>query len=167
VVAHARGIDGVDSARIAVWGMSSGGGHALMTAAADPGIAAAIALVPMADGLPFSLAPARRRVVAYSLRRQIGRRPSNFPAAGPPGALAFFDEEEALPGFERLASPNGWQNDVSLAFDSVGPLYRPVRRAAQIKVPVLVQLGELDTMAPRRAVEQTAARAPRGKLLRY
>jgi cephalosporin-C deacetylase-like acetyl esterase len=43
--------------RIAVWGMSLGGGLALTTAAADARIAATIALVPVADGR----APSRSR----------------------------------------------------------------------------------------------------------
>lgn len=46
-------------------------------------------------------------------------------------------------------------------------LYRPVRKAKRIEVPLLVQLGERDGLAPRRAVEKTAARAPRGELRRY
>jgi dienelactone hydrolase len=167
-VAHARSLRGVDQELIAVWGMSGGGGHALSTAAADPRIAAVIALVPMADGLAFSISRARRRVVWHALRRRIttGRR-AVFAAAGPPGALAFFDEPEALAGFERLTEKSDWRNEMSLALDSLGPLYRPVRRAKQIRAPVLVQFGDHDTMAPRRAVEQTASRAPRGVLRRY
>lgn len=166
-VAHARSLDGIDPDRIATWGMSSGGGHALMTAAADSRIAAVIALVPMADGLPFSLSPPRRRIVWHELRKRLARRPAGVPAAGPPGSLAFFDEPEALSGFERLAAPNGWRNQMILAFDSIAPLYRPVRKAARIKGSVMVQLGEQDTMAPRRAVERTAERAQVGELWRY
>jgi dienelactone hydrolase len=49
-VNYARQLDGVDAERIALWGMSLGGGLALMTAATDPGIVATVALVPMADG---------------------------------------------------------------------------------------------------------------------
>jgi pimeloyl-ACP methyl ester carboxylesterase len=122
----------------------------------------------MADGLAFSLSRPRLRVVGHALHSRIlKRRRAIFPAAGSPGALAFFDEQEALSGFERLAAEGGWRNEMSLAFDSVGALYRPVRRAKRIKAPVLVQQGEYDTMAPQRAVELAAARAPRGELLRY
>jgi dienelactone hydrolase len=166
-VSHARALEGVDPDRVAVWGMSSGGGNALMTAAADPRIAATVALVPMADGLAFGLRRARVRVAAYALREQLMRRPGAFPAAGPPGSLAFFDEPEALPAFERLAAPNGWRNEALADFSYPLLLYRPVRRAARIGSPVMVQLGEHDEMAPRRAVEKTAARAPRGELRRY
>lgn len=166
-IERARRLDGIDPERIAVWGMSSGGGNALMTAAADPRIAAVVALVPMADGLPFALRPARLRVALHAFRQRLRGRSAAFPAAGPPGSLAFFDEPEALPAFERVAAPNGWRNEARGDFSYPLFLYRPVRRAARIKAPVLVQLGELDGMAPRRAVEKTAARAPRGELRRY
>ncbi len=166
-VERARGLAGVDADRVGVWGMSGGGGHALSTAASDPGVAAVIALVPMADSLAFGLGAARRRVTRANLRAVIGRGTATFPVAGPPGACALFDEPEALPGFERLAAPNGWRNEVTMDYSDMVALYRPVRQAKRIAAPVLVQLGESDAIAPRRAVERSAARAPRGELRRY
>jgi pimeloyl-ACP methyl ester carboxylesterase len=166
-VAHARELAGVDADRIATWGMSSGGGHCLSTAAADPRIAASVALVPMADGLAFALGAARLRVTRANLRAAIGRGTATFPVAGPRGARALFDEPEALPGFERLAAPNGWRNEVTMDYRDMPAFYRPVRRASRIEAPLLVQLGENDAIAPRRAVERTAARAPLGELRRY
>jgi dipeptidyl aminopeptidase/acylaminoacyl peptidase len=50
-VQHARTLQGVDAGRIAVWGFSMGGGHALLTAARDNRIAAAVALMLNADPL--------------------------------------------------------------------------------------------------------------------
>ena len=41
-VAHAGKIAGVDRGRIAVWGTYFAGGHALVTAARMPGVAAAV-----------------------------------------------------------------------------------------------------------------------------
>ena len=166
-VSCARDLEGVDPDRIATWGMSSGGGHSLSAAAADPRVAAVIALVPMADGLAFALGRARLRVTWSNLAAVMRQAAATFAAAGPRGARALFDEPEALPGFERLAAPNGWLNEVTMDYGGMPALYRPVRRAARIQAPVLVQLGERDAMAPRRAVERAAARAPRGELKRY
>jgi alpha-beta hydrolase superfamily lysophospholipase len=166
-VSSARNLEGVDPDRIATWGMSSGGGHALSIGADDPRIAAVIALVPMADGLAFSLGRARLRVTRRNLRTVIRQGTATFSAAGPRGTQALFDEPEALPGFERLAAPNGWRNEVTMDYAGLPALYRPVRQAARIQAPTLVQLGERDAIAPRRAVERTAARAPRGELKRY
>ena len=50
-VAYVRTLEGVDQERVAVWGMSLGGGHALLTAAADRRVAAVVALAPMTDGV--------------------------------------------------------------------------------------------------------------------
>src|SRR5207302_11155569 len=57
-VNYARGLEGVDAERIALWGMSLGGELALMTAATDPRIVATVALVPVADGLESWRQPA-------------------------------------------------------------------------------------------------------------
>ena len=89
------------------------------------------------------------------------------PVVGPPRSFAVLDAPEALPGFTRLAADNGWRNEVNAAglFATAG--YRPVRRAARIAAPVLLQLGERDAMAPLPPIEKTATRARRSELRRY
>ena len=47
----ARSLRGVAPERVAVWGTSFAGGHALVTAATVPGVAAAVCQCPMMDGL--------------------------------------------------------------------------------------------------------------------
>lgn len=163
VVARARELDDVDPDRVAVWGMSLGGGLALATAAADARIAAVVALVPMADGLAFSLNLRVTRFVARALAQRLRHGWATLPAVGRAGIFP----AEALPGFERLAGANGWRNEVTTDLDYPLVAFRPVRQASRIAAPLLVQLGEHDTLAPRRAVERTAARAPRAELRRY
>jgi len=162
-VAYARGLPQVDSRRIAVWGMSLGGGHALSTAADDPSIAAVVALVPMADGLLFSANLRIMRFLRRALPERLRRGSATQPAVGSAGLFP----TDALPSFERLAANNGWQNEVNTDLDYPLGLYRPVRKASRIRVPILVQLGEHDELAPRRGVEGTANRAPRGEMRRY
>jgi len=61
-VAFARQLDGIDLGRLALWGFSLSAGMALKTAAADPRIAAVIAVCPMTDGLAaWPAAPCARR----------------------------------------------------------------------------------------------------------
>src|SRR5206468_5312028 len=48
-VAFARGLDGVDAERVALWGTSLSAGHVVSTAADDPRVAAVVAQVPFAD----------------------------------------------------------------------------------------------------------------------
>jgi uncharacterized protein len=171
-VQYARALEGVDPAQVALWGMSLGGGLALMTAATDPRVAATVALVPLSDGLAAVAQPApfcvTARLTWSIMRRAVTRRPVTIPVAGAPGSFALLPAPEALPGFERLASDNGWRNEVNAA----GLLFtflrfRPVQNAARIQGPVLVQLGERDRTVPLPAIEKVSARLPKGELMRY
>ncbi|MDQ5809115.1 MAG: alpha/beta fold hydrolase, partial [Actinomycetota bacterium] len=49
-IAYVRSRAEVDAARIAVWGTSFSGGHAIHLGARDPSLAAAVAQTPMVDG---------------------------------------------------------------------------------------------------------------------
>lgn len=162
-VSHARRLDGIDPDRVAVWGMSLGGGHALTTAAADRRTAAVVAFVPMTDGLRFSLNLRMLRFTARALRLRLERKPVTLPAAGPAGPFP----PELLPSLERLAGDSGWRNEATADLRYPFTRYRPVRRAAEVGAPLLVQLGEQDELVPRTAVERTAKLAPRGELHRY
>jgi uncharacterized protein len=171
-VQYARGLEDVDPERVALWGMSLGGGLALMTAARDPRIAATVVLAPMADGLAAIAQPAPPGVTARLtwsiIRRALTRKAVTIPVAAAPGSFALIAAPEALPGFERLASGHGWRNEVNAAGLLIPfARFRPVRSAARIRGPVLVQLGELDGMVPLEPIEKVSARAPKGELARY
>ena len=170
-VAHARTLDGVDPARIGLWGMSFGGSHALLTASDDPRVAAVVSLAPVADGVAFNLRPAPPGVVARGLwravREVLTRRPVTVPVAGPPGTLAANAAPEAVRGFEQLTAGTDWLNEVNSSSVFGMFRYRPVRRAKDITAPVLLQVGEQDGMVPLTPIERTAAAAPQGQLLSY
>jgi pimeloyl-ACP methyl ester carboxylesterase len=170
-VGCARGLESVDPDRIAVWGMSIGGGHALTTAAVDDRIASVVALVPVTDGLRVTLQPAppgvTARMIGRGLRAAITRRLVTVPVAGPVGSFAVLAGPEALPGFTRLAAENGWRNEVNASGLFAVARYRPVRRAARIAAPALLQLGDHDAMAPLPPIEKAAMLAPGGELVRY
>jgi uncharacterized protein len=171
-VNYARGLEGVDAEQIALWGMSLGGGLALMTAATDPRVPATVALVPVADGLEAWRQPApptvTLRLMWRAIRGALTRGPVIVPLAGPPRSFALLAAPEALPGFERLTSGNGWRNEVNLARGTFAfPRFRPVQKAAQIQGAVLLQAGEQDRMAPPRAIETVSTRAPHAQLAHY
>src|SRR3954466_12943388 len=50
-IALARGLDGIDPDRVALWGSSFSGGHVAVLAAEDTRVAAAISQAPFLDGL--------------------------------------------------------------------------------------------------------------------
>lgn len=170
-VASARALDGVDPDRIALWGMSFAGGHVLLTAAEDPRIVAVVSLVPVADGIAFNLRPAPPAVVVRGLSRAVRelvtRRPVTVPVAGPPGTLAANAAPEALRGFEALTAGSDWRNEVNSSPALAMFRYRPVRRAGDIKAPVLFQVGEHDGMVPFAPIEKAASAAPHAQLVRY
>lgn len=170
-VAHARGLDGIDPDRIALWGMSTGGGHVLLTAADDPRVAAVVAIAPVADGVAFSMRPApvgvQVRGMWRAVREVVTRRPVAVPVAGPPGTLAANAAPEALDGFRQLTAGTDWRNEVNSSAALAMFRYRPVRRAGDIRAPVLLQVGDRDGMAPLAPIEEVAATAPRARLVRY
>jgi uncharacterized protein len=171
-VQYARGLEGVDPERVALWGMSLGGGLALMTAAADPRIAATVALVPMADGLAAVAQPAppgvTARLTSSLTRRALTRTPVTILVAGAPGSFAVIAAPEALPGVratgvgERLAQrgQRRWVTDPvrqvpARPTRSSNPRTgaRPARRARR--------------NGPAPSDRKGQRRAPNGELVRY
>jgi uncharacterized protein len=80
----------VDGTRIAVWGSSFGGGHAITVASRHPELKAVVAQCPFTDGLASTLAlgPAASLKVLPTLAKDfasiVGRRaPTMIPLAGP------------------------------------------------------------------------------------
>ena len=170
-VAFTRQLDGVDPGRVALWGFSMGGGMALATAAADPQIAAVIAVCPMTDGLAAWLAPTSAgtalRMVARAARETITRRPVTMPAAGRPGDFAALPAPEALPGFELVTAGRAWRNEVSTSWLFPLAAFRPVAAVPRIAAPVLYQIAQHDGMLPAGAVDKAIARTPRAEVQRY
>ena len=170
-VTHARTLDGVDPDRVALWGMSSAGGHVLLTAAEDSRIAAVVSIAPIADGVAFNLRPAPPsvsiRVMWRAVREVVTRRPVTMAVAGPPGTLAANTAPEALAGFERLTAGTDWRNEVNSSPALTMFRYRPVRRAGDVTAPILLQAGDDDGMVPFEPIEKVAALAPRAQLVRY
>jgi cephalosporin-C deacetylase-like acetyl esterase len=102
----------VDGSRIAVWGSSFGGGHAITVAARHPELKAAVAQCPFTDGLASALAlgPAESSEgIALSRKglRFHGRRrpPAMIPLAGRPGSVALMNAPTPFPDTRRCCRP--------------------------------------------------------------
>lgn len=171
-VAHARTIDGVDPDRVVVWGTSFGGGHAIVTAADDHRIAAAIAQCPFTDGLASTRAipPATSaKVTARALRdvagARLGRRPVMVPTYGPPGSTALMTAPDCADGVRALI-PDGLdvRSDVAARFALDIVRHFPGRRAKDVTCPILFAICERDSVAPAGPTRKYAARAPRGEV---
>ncbi len=176
-VTFARRLPGVDSHRIAVWGTSFSGGHALTLAARIPDLAAAVAQCPMMDGLAAVRGIARYaglgqllRLTAHGLLdlclAPFGRTHC-IPTVGPQGSLAMMSSPDADAGYRALAPP-GFRFEIAARIALFAGLYRPVRFAAHAKCPVLVQICTLDSVAPAAAAEEAVRRlGTRGEVRRY
>jgi dienelactone hydrolase len=176
-VEFARALAGVDPARVAVWGTSFAGGHALVTAAQVPGIAAAVCQCPMMDGLA-----AVRQILQYAGPAQLLRlsghglwdavlapfgRAHYLPTVGTPGSLAVMSSPDADAGYRALVPP-GFRCEIAARIALTVGLYRPVRHADSVRCPVLVQICEQDSVAPAAAAEAVVRRlGERGEVQRY
>ncbi|UJR86697.1 alpha/beta hydrolase [Sandaracinus amylolyticus] len=161
-LAHARRDPRIDPRRVALWGTSLGGSHALTVAADDPDLAALILNMPAIDALSGANVEEKRkragvsraRTVAITLRlvgaalRDLSRAarradPLYLGVYGEPGE-AFFTDPELAPRFRRVAegSPT-WQNRVAARFLLGAPRYRS-GTFERVKAPILICLAEHD-----------------------
>ncbi len=174
-VAWIREQPGIDPDRIALWGSSFSGGHVIATAAGDPRLAAVLAQVPFVDGLAtLRLLPpltALRLTLAGlrdEYRRRRGRRPFTVGIVGPPGAVAAMTSPDAEPGYRALIPPGVAFNDrVAAGIALRLALYRPARKASQVRCPLLISVGSEDAITPPEPARRAAGAAPRGELIEY
>ena len=176
-LARARSLPGIDSARIALWGTSFAGGLVLSVAARDGNVAATISQCPLLDGRAGALELARYaglrgllRVMAHGLwdlaLAAIGGKPHYVPIVAPPGELGVMSSADAWEGYTRLA-PEGFVNQVTARTGLLVPQHRPLRGAARVKCPALLQLCDRDTVAPAAAAQKAAAGMPRAEVVHY
>lgn len=174
-IAHARSLDTVDAERLGLWGTSFSGGHVIMAAASDPGISAIAVQVPFVDPISTFRSVGLGHVLRGSLlalrdlgRAAAGRPPLNIPVVAEPGTFAAMNTPESLPGYSALV-PEGaaWSNECPARILLTMSFYRPLGAARRVRCPALVVLAENDSLIDRRAVERTAARMTRPRLLRF
>jgi len=171
----ARSLDGVDPARIALWGYSLGGGHVQSLLLGEPGIAAAICVAPVVDGTRSLLHMGGPRHVARlaaaglrdGTRALRGAAPWRVPATGPPGSRALLCSPGSQPGFEAVTPPDStWRNELC-ARAALAPPYRLEKKTKRIAIPILYCITEQDDVNPPELGKRAAQRAPQGELKLY
>lgn len=171
----ARGLAGIDGARIALWGSSFSGGHVLALGARRTDLAAIVAQAPAADLLSAVLRVplwTNIRLFAAGLADLVGSvfgaRPVHVAIIGRPGALAVMTSPDADPGYRAmLPAQTSWRNEICARAIVSLALYRPVTRAARISAPLLVCACDNDVVTPPRPAALAAERAQHGVLKRY
>lgn len=174
-LAYARSLDGVDAARIAIWGFSVGGGHVQSLAMTEAGIGAVICVAPVVDGARTLLyiggtAHILRLGIAGlrdCLRALRGAEPHRIGAAGPPGSVAVLNSPGSVSGFESVTAPGStWRNELC-GRAVLTPPYRLTRRTRRIACPILYCIAESDDIAPPDLGRRAAEGAPKGELHLY
>lgn len=174
VLDHVSSMEGIDPARIAIFGTSFGGGHAIRTAAADPRVAAAIAQCPFTDGIASTRALGVKSfaktfpIVAHDVVMGRLGRPRGVPLAAEPGQAGLMTAPDAVPGYYGLL-PAGIEFDDHV--DGRIGLHvmhdYPGRAAARVRCPILFAVCEKDSVAPAKQTLNYAQQAPRGEVKLY
>jgi dienelactone hydrolase len=167
-----RTLPGADPQRLVAWGTSFGGGHVISLAGQGESLAAIIAQVPHVSGPAavratglrsvLRLAPLAARDQAAAL---LGRDPVYVDAVGLPGTAAVMTSPDAVPGLDTQMAQAGlahgdYPQHVAARIGLRIGLYSPIRHAASVTCPALVQIAAHDAVTPRRAAEKAAARMP-------
>ncbi len=98
----------------------------------------------------------------------VGRTPRCIPAVGQTGAFAVMTAPGAMAGFDALVSRESlWRNEVAARVILQITRFRPVRRAARLRMPVLFCVCDGDTTTPPGPSLTAADRSPKGELRRY
>lgn len=171
---YARSLKEIDPARIALWGTSLSGGHVIVIAAKDNKIACVAAQVPLLDGRVSGLTAYKHKIISLGhglrmimhgqrdfVRSWFGLSPHKIPIVGKPGTMAVLAFSEAYEAFGKLA-PDDFINEACARINIRIDKYRPVKKAAKVSCPVLLQVCEKDIGTPTSLVEE--AEKPLGKL---
>ncbi|WNZ07357.1 alpha/beta fold hydrolase [Streptomyces sp. 11x1] len=176
-VAFARSVPEADADRVILWGTSFAGGHVLVTAADDPGIAAVISQCPFTDGQAAGKAMPKLTALKLMgkafqdvIAARLGREPVRIDGMGRPGTVAVMSSPDALPGFEALLAASGLdQANLAVPARVMFEIatYMPGKSAEKIGCPALFAVCDRDSVAPAKTTIRHLSKAPWGTVKRY
>ncbi|MEN6473514.1 MAG: alpha/beta fold hydrolase [Syntrophaceae bacterium] len=163
---HVRSLTEIDPRRVALWGTSFSGGHVLVTAASDHGIAALVAQIPFVDGVSTTMLFDLKYQVSGTLHGLydlfsllVLKRRHTVPIIGKPEAFALMNTPDAEGGMRALIpSDSAWQNEAPALITLSIPFYRPLACARRITAPTMIVAAEKDALIAYAAVKKTAGR---------
>jgi dienelactone hydrolase len=174
-IAHIKTRGDVDGKRMAIWGSSFGGGHAITVASHHPEVVAAVAQCPFTDGVASARAlgpvdSARLLVLAAkdAFAAIRGKEPVRIGLVGKPGSTAAMTAPDALPGYLALVPDDfDFTNEIAARFVPTATVYRPGRAAKNVTMPILFCICDHDTVAPPTETLAYARSAPKGEIKTY
>lgn len=166
VISYARNLDGVDPARIGLWGTSYSGGHALTVSALDDRVKCVVSQVPLVSGqrtfdtwVPEkSRARFMARLAADRDARARGKPPAVTPAALP--------GSETAEWAEAVDKDGAYANEITLRSLDLLRCYEPISFVERIApTPLLMIVADQDTQTPVAWQRQAFERAGEPKKL--
>jgi len=163
---YAASLEEIDSSAIVLWGSSFGGGHVLVTAAANPTVKAVISQVPFVDGIAtlFHVGIVfAARAVFHALLDVITivlrLKPHRIKVFARPGEMAVMNKADSFEGYSSIVDKDSqWQNNCPARVMLTTTFYRPISRAKTIQCPTLIIGAEHDSLIPVKAVRKTASK---------
>jgi len=169
-VGFARHLDGVAPERVVLWGYSFSGGHCVYVGAEDNRLAAVLLLCPFLDAMArMRVTPLRTLtwIAPRALLDATGRH-NTIPVTGPVKSRAAMTLPGEAEGFAAvLGDHSPWRNEISPGVFLTPHTHRPWTKAADLKMPIWVALGEQDVSAPAVGIERLVRRAPDVEFRRY
>ena len=175
-IAYVRSRADVNQDKIAVWGSSFAGGLVTMVAAHDPGIAAVVAQVPLADGsagtgtmtIQHRLSLFKEALIDV-MSAKLGRPARTIRTAGAPGDLkAVLTSPGSIAAIDEMVPKDApFSNEICARIILQMNSYKPFKEARRVQCPFLVQVADHDELAPPGIAAQMAADAPQGILKAY
>jgi dienelactone hydrolase len=174
-IAHVKTRSDVDGGRVAVWGSSFGGGHAIIVASRHPELRAAVSQCPFTDGLasaralgPVGTLRVLPTVAGDVVAKALGKEPVLLKLAGAPGEKALMTAPDALPGYLALVPEDGtFVNEVAARVAPTITWHRPGKAAKNVTMPILFCICEHDSVTPPEETLAFARTAPHGEIKRY
>ena len=171
-LAYARAQPEVDPQRAVLWGVSLSGGHVLSLAAQGLPLSAVIAQVPFVSAahLRHGAGALRRALLGTGLGLYdivagvLGHEPVYLPLLGPDNSLVAMPGAEHERGYRKLVPPEveaaqRWRNRIAFRSALRLTLYEPARNLPRARVPILIVVGEHDTLCPTELTRTVAARS--------
>ncbi|CAB4750896.1 unannotated protein [freshwater metagenome] len=164
-VAAAQRLPGVDASRVVLWGVSLSGGHVLQVAVGRDDVAAVVSLTPLVDGLAAARLAMGQHKASTLLRSSISGVRSRatgggltMPVVARPGEVGALTLEGCLEDYLSIAGPT-WRNEVDADVALELGTRAPMKAAARLRVPTLVQIADFDRSAPPQAAAKAAFKA--------
>jgi len=169
-VSFVRTLPGLDAAKIALWGSSFSGGHALCAGALDPRVTCVVSQAPFISGsgllaLREDLAEFEAGLFAEREARSAGAPATMIPVTAPGDGLAALPGDDAHDYFASTNSPT-WKNEVTFSSFEAVRAYEPAWWIERLSPrPLLMIVAADDTVTPTAHAEAAFQRAGEPKKL--